>query len=1203
MTARNLPVVVPDAVVAPEQAARLEGPPLHRRLGRIAALGAVTRWGAGERPPLAVAGVPHGAVALVAWWCAQELGATVLAVVADPELCWGESQPWLADGDPPPLLFPAPDTLPFDRVPPGDEVLRFRLRTLLALRSPRPQVVVTSLPALLRPTLAPAWLAEHSRRIERGSELELDRVVAHLLALGYRREAVVAAPGTFARRGGILDVFPLLDRRPWRAEWFGERVEGLWHVDPESQASAGRIEAVELSPAREIPLDPPSLARARGRLSGAPAPTLRADVAERWARDLAALGTGGLGEGAEALAPLLLDPAVTLLDHLPGTAVILVDDRARLGRGARRWQDEVEAIRAGEVHRGELPGAIPAGLAGLEDLLAHLAGPSSIDLRRESGSTEPAGAVQVVEWTPHASPSFADDFQAFAEHVRVETRSGSAVLVVSRQEDRVVELATEAGLDPWAVDGLDGRGTPLPDGALVVAPGELRGGLGLAEAGLWIHTDHDLFGGGKRRASILTRGARRAESSLGGRVRSASSAPAAARVFQLQLRPGDLVVHRDHGIARFLAMQRVAEGDGDHEYMQLEYADGHRLYVPVEHLDRVDRYVGGDEAHPQLSRLGTGEWERTRQRVRRRVDAIAKDLVELYASRLEVVGHAFAEDSRWQAELEAAFPYEETKDQLLVLSDIKRDMESPRPMDRLLCGDVGFGKTEIALRAAFKAAQDGFQVAVLVPTTVLAQQHHMTFAERLRPFPIRVEALSRLRGDAETGEVLRGLRSGSVDIVIGTHRLLQADVAFKNLGLVILDEEQRFGVRQKERFKQLRTAVDVLSLSATPIPRTLHMALSGIRDLSVIRTPPEDRVPIKTYVTAKAPELIQDVCRRELSRGGQVYYVHNRVQTIAREAALLRQLLPEARIAIAHGQMPEGELARVMVQFINGEVDVLCCTTIVESGLDIANVNTIVIDDATRLGLAQLYQLRGRVGRSGQRAYAYLLYDPARALSERADKRLDVIEDLQDLGAGFTLALRDLEIRGAGNVLGEAQHGEIAAVGLELYNHLLRQAVGELQGQTLAESPAQVAVRLPLAAHLPADFVDDERVRLRAYQDLAAAASEAELELAARTLRQRFGPLPAPAANLLTTLRVRLLAAAVGASAVETEGDDVVLQFERGAGERLQAVAAQFGRQLTAGPSRLRLHRGAAGGAWPERLLEVLRELGRLGRAGARPDG
>jgi transcription-repair coupling factor (superfamily II helicase) len=519
-------------------------------------------------------------------------------------------------------------------------------------------------------------------------------------------------------------------------------------------------------------------------------------------------------------------------------------------------------------------------------------------------------------------------------------------------------------------------------------------------------------------------------------------------------------------------------------------------------------------------------------------------------------------------------------------------MESNRPMDRLLCGDVGFGKTEIALRAAFKAVEDGYQVAVLVPTTVLAQQHHLTFKERLAAFPINVEQLSRMRSDDEAEAVLGGLAAGTVDIVIGTHRLLQRDVRFKNLGLVVLDEEQRFGVLQKERLKQLRTAVDVLSLSATPIPRTLHMALAGIRDLSVVRTPPEGRLPIRTYVTAKEAGLVQDVIRRELARQGQTYYVHNRVQTIQREADWLRELIPDARVAVAHGQMDDQALAKVMVAFMAGEVDVLCCTTIIENGLDIPNANTLVVDDASRMGLSQLYQLRGRVGRAGQRAYAYFLYDPLGSLTERADKRLDVVADLQDLGTGFALALKDLEIRGAGNVLGEAQHGDITAVGLETYNHLLRQAVLSAQGQELVESPAQVAVNLPFAALLPPEYVPDERLRLRIYQQLAGATSESELDESARNLRQRFGPRPEELDNLLMALRVRLVAAAAGVQAVETDREQVVVSFPPGHGLALrELLESEHGRALEIGNNRLRLRPELLGERWPELLLRVLRRL------------
>jgi transcription-repair coupling factor (superfamily II helicase) len=821
----------------------------------------------------------------------------------------------------------------------------------------------------------------------------------------------------------------------------------------------------------------------------------------------------------------------------------------------------------------------------------------------------------------------------------------------------VAELTADAGLEPVAVDDLDAATLTAPPGALLVAAGEASGGFRAPQLGLAVFSDHELFGVIKRRGSPLARGARRAESTSARGARSAAAGRAGAPGFVLEFAPGDLVVHRDHGVGRFIEMRRVAEtataagtaaassaapggaGEGleagaagaaedataaaapEQEYMLLEYADGDRLFVPVQHLDRIDRYAGGSDAHPALSRLGTGEWERTKRRVRERTEEVARELLALYSRREAAPGHAFSIDGDWQRELEGSFPFEETPDQMLVLDDIKRDMEASRPMDRVVCGDVGFGKTELALRAAFKAVAEGRQVAVLVPTTVLCQQHFLTFTERLRPFPVRVDQLSRFCTEEEQRATLLGLRTGTVDIVIGTHRLLQRDVEFRNLGLVVVDEEQRFGVLQKERFKELRVAVDVLSLSATPIPRTLHMALAGIRDLSVIQTPPEERQPIKTYVTAREDSLVREVVSRELTRGGQVFYVHNRVQTIDREAEWMRRLVPEARIAVAHGQMHEDLLASVMRAFIDGEVDVLVCTTIIESGLDIPNANTIVVDNAHRLGLAQLYQLRGRVGRAGQRAYAYLLYPAERTLTERADKRLDVIGELQDLGAGFKLAMRDLEIRGAGNLLGEEQHGEIAAVGLEMYNRLLEQAVRSLQGRPLTEAPAQVTVSLPRPAFLPPGYIQEEQLRLRCYQDLAGCASEPELERRARGLADRFGPLPPEADSLVTSLRVRLLAAAAGAQSVETWRGEagrrlapgvadwreatsprlgVVVQLPNGHGLDLEAVARQFPAYAETTPTRVYVVPPPGRGPdeqWQDALLRILRELGRLTRA------
>ncbi|MFN2452111.1 MAG: transcription-repair coupling factor [Candidatus Dormibacteria bacterium] len=1155
-----------------------------------------------------LAGVPQGAVGLVAWWLAQSTGRQVLLVAADAEAVYGDCVPWCAED----LLqlFPGADTLPFDRVPPGEEVSRRRLGTLAGLRAGGPQVVVASPAGLLRPTLPPPLVREGAMSLRPGDSVPPETVVRRLLSLGYRRAVAVSAPGEFAVRGGIIDVFGLDRSRPWRAEWFGDEVDGLRAFEVETQTSVSPLAEVQIWPARELDLRPDAVGEALRLLNGVRLASCREEVQESWERDRERLELGAYDEGVDVFAPYLsaFEPT-TLLDHLGPDAVVLhVGGRERTRREGRRYVDEVEALRTQEEGRGELPGGARSGMTDVDALWSMLDGHRHLDLLRDTPHR--AGVVD-LGWT--GAEGFAGRFEALAPALRRRLEATHTVVLLSRQGGRVDELLREQGLDPVDLAELDANTTVLPAGACLNLYGEASAGFSAPDAGLDVYTDHELFGLAKRRGSPLARGARRALSTSSRGSRSASTGKAAAKAFTIQFQPGDLVVHRDHGIGRFLDMRRVSGDDGEHEYMTLEYSDGNRLFVPVAHLDRVDRYIGGSDSAPTLSRLGTGEWERVKRRVKERTEEVARELIGLYSRREAAAGHAFMPDGAWQRELEASFPYQETADQELVLEEIKRDMETSKPMDRVVCGDVGFGKTELALRAAFKAAVEGRQVAVLVPTTVLAQQHYATFSARLAAFPVTVRQLSRFCTEDEIRDTLAGCRSGGVDIVVGTHRLLQKDVTFHNLGLVIIDEEQRFGVLQKERFKELRVAVDVLSLSATPIPRTLHMSLAGIRDLSVIQSPPEERQPIKTYVTAREDGLVAEVIGRELARGGQVFYLHNRVQTIQIEADRLRELLPDVRIAIGHGQMPEGALALVMRQFAEGEVDVLVCTTIIESGLDISNANTIVINDAQRFGLAQLYQLRGRVGRSGQRAYAYFLYPPERALTERADKRLDVITDLQDLGAGFKLAMRDLEIRGAGNLLGEEQHGEIAAVGMELYNHLLGQAVNALQGKTTLESPAQVSVNLPVAAYLPPAYVQDERLRLRCYQDLAACATEAELDRRARGLSDRFGALPLPAEDLVFSLRVRLLAALCGANAVEGDAGSVVVQFPVGHGLDLDAVALQFRSSMTASPTRLRLtspeisggtrslvreQRGgaSAGARWRDTLVAVLRELGRLSR-------
>jgi transcription-repair coupling factor (superfamily II helicase) len=1136
-----------------------------------------------------VAGVPSGAVSLLAWWLREKTARTVLVVAAESERVYADSLVW--DGGTGAAIFPAGDTPPFDRVPPSEEVTRARLATLMRLHArAEPLLVVASPRGLLRPTLSRRVVEAGLTEVRRGARLPRDGLIARLVELGYRRESAVSVPGDFAVRGGIVDVFGVDRARPWRAEWFGDDVEDLRAFDPATQESIAKLESAQVWPARELDLSRESVARALVSVARLDASALRDDVREQWEGDRELLESGVYEEGLDLFFPYLGDErAATLLDHLDNPIVLLDGGRQRLIAAAERHAAEIEDLRVQEETRGELPFGASTGLIDVTELFAALDRHPCFELVREAQSaTAPAADLG---W--RGVDSYVGRFDAFVREAVGERDARGCVLVVSRQQHRVEELAAEHGADTVDASEFAAASTPLPAGAIVVASADLTPGCAVADGSVHVYTDAELFGAVKRRRSVLARGSRRAVSTSARGSRRAASGNAAREAFVLQFAPGDLVVHRDHGISRFVEMRAVTDDGGAvHEYMLLEYADGDRLFVPTQHLDRVDRYVGGAESHPKLSRLGSGEWERTRRRVKERTEEVARELLGLYSRREQAQGHAYAPDGAWQQELEGSFPYQETPDQVLVLEEIKRDMEASRPMDRVVCGDVGFGKTELAVRAAFKAAIEGRQVAMLVPTTVLCQQHFITFTERLAAFPITVRQLSRFVSDEEIARTLAGLRSGAVDIVVGTHRLLQKDVEFKNLGLVVIDEEQRFGVLQKERFKELRVAVDVLSLSATPIPRTLHMSLAGIRDLSVIQTPPEERQPIKTYVTAREDSLIREVITRELARGGQCFFLHNRVAGIEAVADRLRDLVPEARIEVAHGQMPEGMLASVMRRFGDGEIDVLLCTTIIESGLDIPNANTIVIDDAHRLGLAQLYQLRGRVGRAGQRAYAYMMYPPARSLTEKADKRLDVIGDLQDLGAGFKLAMRDLEIRGAGNLLGEEQHGEIAAVGLELYNHLLADAVTSLQGKPVLESPAQVTVTLPVAAFLPAEYVSDERLRLRCYQELAACVSESELEQRARGLVDRFGPMPAPTSALIDSLRVRLLAAAAGALGVETErGRGVVIRLTLDHGLDLQSVAGQF-RAITATPSQLHL-----GDAWQTTLTPVLRELGRLARA------
>ncbi|HET7026265.1 MAG TPA: transcription-repair coupling factor [Candidatus Limnocylindrales bacterium] len=1110
-------------------------PPLVAATGAFAALR--ERLGsAGDEPGTrgrhaGLTSVPHGAKSFLA---------AALSLAAAERICWiardaeigdrvaEELAAWLGGTDRIAVLEPR-TALAYERSELVPDETAARVAALSAWRSGRARVLVASVQSLVQHTLRPEDLHAEPRSLRVGARVAQESLLHELLDLGYAAVLEVAGRGEYARRGGIVDVFPPSADLPVRIELFGDEVDSLRAFDPTDQRTVRAVESLTLLPATEF-LAPAAGARPlRDRIGGRRA----ARLPERLAADLARFEAGegsraiAVGDAAEVWAPLLA-PA-TGLDHLPAGTLLVIDEPGDVADAAEfLWRQADE--RHGELTAaGDLPADWPSTYLGRREWKTALVRARTLELTWES---EPPESVAIAGgglssgdlfgWRePVLPPGRTATIADAVDHWREE---GERIVLASDQGARLSELLADAGHATAVVQRIV---EPPPPGAIAIVERSLNGGFEGGPERLAFVTDRELFGSVRvRRPKALRR--------------------VVPRDILERLTPGDLVVHVDHGIARYEQMLRRSAGEGDErDYLELSFAGGDRIFLPVEQINRISRYAGGER--PQLSKLGGTEWLRTKQRVRKAVGDLAKDLLELYAARNRAHGHAFGDDTPWQGELEASFPYEETQDQLRAIVETKLDMEAGRPMDRLVVGDVGYGKTEVALRAAFKAIQDGTQVGVLVPTTVLAAQHFRTFSERFGAFPIQVRLLSRFVSAHEQKRTVAGLADGSVDIVIGTHRLLSKDIRFRDLGLVVVDEEQRFGVAAKERLKQLRREVDVLTLSATPIPRTLNLALAGIRDLSVIETPPEDRLPIQTRVAEASAGLVRDAILRELDRGGQVFYVHNRVETIEAQAEQLRRMLPNARIVVGHGQMPEGTLENVMLAFAEGEADVLVCTTIIESGLDIPNANTIIIDRADTLGLAQLYQLRGRVGRSSRRAYAYLLYRRRERMSEEARKRLQAIFNASELGAGFQIALADLEIRGAGNILGGEQSGHMAAVGFDLYSRLLAEAVEEekagFDGRAPVHEPAQAVVDLPLEAHLPDEYVADEAQKLELYRRLARARTPGDVAAFRQEVTDRFGPMPAPVLRLAEVAELRLRAESAGVSSIAREAGLLVVRF------------------------------------------------------------
>jgi len=1017
------------------------------------------------------------------------------------------------------LPLPAPSNMPWSRQPRDVRVTGLRARALFTLQENRPAVVVASAAGLLR-MLPPRGASEAFAPLvlAAGSQLDLAETTDLLARMGYERVEVAEDPGQFAVRGGTLDVYPSDGHFPVRAEMLGDEIESVRRYVPSTGQSVGDVARVEAYPCREIRLSNRTAKDVAHPYRSGFRDLQRRSLGEPIvAHELEMLEQGVYFDGVEAYLPYVYRELASVTDYLSKDALVTVAEPRAV------FDDTVRAYKEFE-ESGDATG---------QDVGAYFVTPSKLDLggrqRLTFLSILRAGASADAELVARR-PDVAGGESKTVAGLHGLLNMGNAVLLLARdrrQREALAATLTEAGLPVAVYAGVshvvpgsdrDVAGGLVPK-AINIGIADLPAGFVVPDAHLAVVSVDDAY----------PRSARRQQSGVD------------PLSLTFDFKPGDYVVHSTHGIALFREITRREVLGAERDYLLLEYAKGDRLYVPVEQLERVTKYVGPDQSAPRVTRLNTADWSRATGKARAAAKKLAFDLVDLYARRSAATGYAFSPDTNWQLEMEAAFPYVETPDQLSAIADVKADMESDKPMDRLVCGDVGYGKTEVAIRAAFKATQDGKQVMVLCPTTILAQQHFTTFTDRFGAFPVHVEVLSRFRSKAQQEAALKGFNEGSVDILIGTHRLLSRDVVPHELGLVIVDEEQRFGVEHKEHLKNLREQVDVLTLSATPIPRTLQMALGGVRDMSVIDTPPPNRFPVQVHVGEFEADTVQGAIRRELARGGQIYYIFNRVMTIEAASARVRELVPEATIGVAHGQMSEHQLERAMEGFAAGQIDVLVATTIIESGIDNPHTNTLIIEDSERLGLAQLYQLKGRVGRSHVKAYAYFLFSRGKQLTEQAAERLTAIAELTDLGSGIKVAMRDLEIRGAGSLLGAEQHGNMSAVGFDLYAQMLREAVSEARGEPEIAHP-EVRVDVPVKAFLPEEYVKAADERVRYYRRFAAAATTDAVETIVSDLVQRHGALPEVAANLAGVARARALAGALGATNVAVVRNRVVVQ-------------------------------------------------------------
>jgi transcription-repair coupling factor (superfamily II helicase) len=1071
------------------------------------------------------------------------------------------------------VALPTRDVLPFQNLSPHPEIQEERAVALWKIATGAVSIVVSPIAATALRLRSAEYYADLARVLRRGETLDPEPLLRHLNTVGYTSTDVVEMPGEYALRGGILDVYPPEADRPLRIEFFGDEIESIRKFDPATQRSSHPVDEAALLPLTETPVSEELLGAIHARLSGK-----RITGAEEIVEEAMRSGGVSVFPGWEFYAPVA-GADRTLFDMLPH-ALVLADESDNLKQEFDRvWSRIEEAHERSGIGNLVRPGDLYLSPDDWWKKIATLPGADVeyLDIARSRD------VETTVSFLSQPTPRFHGSVPAMLEEVQKQIAERNRVLIAvpnTGEVERLADIFSEysvsfrlgsrtRGGESYADETSYFAGEVL---TTTLAKAYVPEGVVLPEANLAILGARDLF---DESESVVSRP-----------QRHKSKVSAFLSDFR-DLQVGDYVVHVEHGIGQYQGLKEINQGDGNAEFMLLEYAEGARLYVPLTRLDLVQKYRSSEGAKPPLSHLGTATWAKTKARVRKAMKDMADELLKLYAERKTAEGRAFPSDNEWMREFEDAFEYSETDDQDLAITDVKRDMESPQPMDRLLCGDVGYGKTEIAMRAAFKAVTDNKQVAVLAPTTVLAFQHYETFKQRFAAFPVTIEMISRFRTPKQQKEILQKVEAGKVDVLIGTHRLLSKDVKFADLGLLVVDEEQRFGVRHKERLKQMRKQVDVLTMSATPIPRTLHMSLVGLRDMSVIETPPKDRIAIQTVVASWDEKLIQSAIEQELDRDGQVYFVHNRVDSIWEIAAKLQELVPRARVIVGHGQMSEGELEKVMLNFMHHESDILVSTTIIENGLDIPLCNTILINRADRLGLSELYQLRGRVGRSDRRAYAYLMLPAEIELTPVARRRLAALKEFSDLGAGFKIAALDLELRGAGNLLGGEQSGHIEAIGFELYTQMLDRAVREMKGEATSDE-AETQLNLGLNIRVPVDYIPEENQRLRMYKRIAGVETESQLSDVRAELQDRYGEPPPAVRNLLEYATLKLLAVRVGATGIERKRDVVTIKFRQNAvidpAKLAQFVSSQRGTQFSPdGMLKFSLNASAA--------QEVLRRL------------